>query len=522
MDPKLPADAKAAFIAALVLAAAAALIDVGAIGWIVGPICLLLCWFAIFRAPLRHTMLTLTFFALVLENPAENPGNNMWATPFKMVGGLMLAHMKSVIGGWIFFSGMDLMLAATIVVALMRRRQNRGIGTPQPMIKLAQLTYATIVFSFLWGKFRGGQTGFAVWQIDRVMYLPAVFLLCQAAFRGPKDYLAVGKVMLAAAVLRASQAMYVRAVVPATDDPITGESSLPYTTTHNDSMLFAMGATILVALVLQRCGKKAMRLTILLLPVLIGGMIANDRRIVWVELILVFGALYLMTDMNPLKRKLNKLAIAMIPVVAAYVAVGWNQKGGPFKPVQLIRSAVDSSADTSTAWRDLENFNLVFTLRNFPLFGIGYGNPFWEMWPMPPVDYSLEKYVPHNSLLGILCYGGFVGWAGITMMWVGGIFFGIRAYHFCKEPLEKAAALAAFGSVLVYYFQCFGDMGLGSWTGVFLVGPSLAVACKLAVNAGAWDLKPARKTAPTASADAGATGQNGSGEPFVPPQGTGR
>jgi hypothetical protein len=154
----------------------------------------------------------------------------------------------------------------------------------------------------------------------------------------------------------------------------------------------------------------------------------------------------------------------------------------------MIRSAVDSSADTSTAWRDFENFNLVFTLRNFPLMGVGYGNEFWEMWPMPAVDYSLERYVPHNSILGILCYGGFLGWAGITSLWVGGIYFGIRAYHFCKEPLEKAAALASFGSVLIYYLQCFGDMGLGSWTGVYIVAPSLAIACKLAVKSGSWEL----------------------------------
>jgi hypothetical protein len=53
--------------------------------------------------------------------------------------------------------------------------------------------------------------------------------------------------------------------------------------------------------------------------------------------------------------------------------------------------------------------------------------------------------------------------------------------------LQKAAALTSFGAVLVYYLQCFGDMGLGSWTGVYLVGPSLAIASKLTVGAGAWE-----------------------------------
>jgi hypothetical protein len=186
--------------------------------------------------------------------------------------------------------------------------------------------------------------------------------------------------------------------------------------------------------------------------------------------------------------------MVLAPIALLYVAVGWSSTAGVFKPVQTIRSAVDSSADMSTAWRDLENFNLVFTTRNFPILGVGYGNGFWEMWPMPVVPYELERYIPHNSILGLYCYGGFVGYAGITALWVGGIYFSIRAYHYCKGSLEKAAALGSLGAILVYYLQCFGDMGLGSWTGVFLVAPAIAVACKLAVASGAWDMTaPARR-----------------------------
>jgi hypothetical protein len=437
------------------------------------------------------------FFALTLENPAEVPAAGQWEQPIAKLGWLLLAHFKHVIGGWMFFGGMDLMLAAAGVVWFLRRRSTRkGIATPRPMIRLAQLAYATIVFTYLVGKWRGGDSSFAVWQIDRVIYLPTVFLLCQAAFTGAKDYLAVGKVALAASLLRATQAMYVRFMVPSTTDPISGESSLPYATTHNDSMLFAVGFVILVALVLQRAGRKAIHLVIVGAPILIGGMLANHRRIVWVEIILILATVYLMTDTNAIKRKLNRLMLVLAPAVLGYVAVGWNAKGGIFKPVQVIRSAVDSSADMSTAWRDLENFNLVFTTRQFPLTGVGYGNGFWEMWPMPPLEYSLEKYVPHNSILGLYCYGGVLGYIGITALWVAGVYFSIRAYHYCKDPLQKVAALAGLGSVLVYYLQCFGDMGLGSWTGVYLVAPSIAIACKLAVSSGAWEISlPARRAA---------------------------
>lgn len=500
-----------AFIVLLVLGGSASALGVGVIGWLVAPICILLGWFAILRAPLRSTMLVLMFFALVLENPSEQPACNQWSTPFSYVGALMLAHFKMTIGfGPI--GGMDLMLMAAIAAWYLQRRSlARGVPTPQPMIRLAHLTYATIVFTLLIGKMRGGEMQWAVWQMDRVTYLPCVYLLCQAAFSSPNDYLAVGKVALAASLVRATQAMFVRTFVSAGPAGMGAEaaeaSGLPYATTHNDSMLFAVGSVILVALLLQKAGKQTNRLAMWGLPILIGGMIANNRRMVWVEIILVFFTLYLITETNSFKRKLNKALFASLPLLIGYIAAGWGSGSGIFKPVKVIRSAIDSSADASTAWRDLENFNLVFTLRNFPLTGVGYGNGFWEMWPMPVVDYTLERYVPHDSILGIYCYGGYVGFLGITSLWVGGVYFAIRAYHRSKEPTQKAAALACFGAVLVYYLQCFGDMGLGSWTGVYLVGPALAIAGKLTVMAGGWELQPA----PQRAARAGFRPSSGAG-----------
>ncbi|HEX2871883.1 MAG TPA: hypothetical protein VHP33_11515 [Polyangiaceae bacterium] len=502
MAEKVGADAKAAFFLLLILAGTASILDVGIIGWIVGPICILLGWFAILRAPLRATMLTLMFFALTLENPAEIPAAGQWQSPFYTLGAVMLTHLKKVIGGPWFFGCMDLMLLAAGVKWYLGSRRRTGIATPKPMIRLAQYCYAAIVFTFIIGKINsGGDNSMAIWQIDRVMYLPAVFLLCQAAFTGPNDYIAVGKVAFVAAILRSLQAMYVRAVVPEVIDPVYNESSLPYTTTHHDSILFATGTAIIIAMLINRVGKRALWPTLLGSPILIGGMIANDRRLVWIDIALVLIAIYFITEQNAFKRRLQRVVMIMVPIVAGYIAVGWGAKGGIFKPVQIIRSAVDSSSDGSTAWRDLENFNLIYTIKTKPIVGIGYGHGFWEAWPLPEVNYELERFIPHNSILGLWCYGGLIGYTGITLLWVGGIYFAIRAYYRSKVPLEKAAALVAMGVVIVYYSQCFGDLGLGAWTCVFLVSPALAVACKLAVKNGGW-ITPAvtRAQAPAATA----------------------
>jgi hypothetical protein len=511
-EARLGVDVKAAFIAAVVLVVVTTLIDSGPLGWLVAPVVLLLLIYAMCKAPARSSLLVLTFFALTLENPSEMPAAGAWRSPFWSFGSIMLVRIKRQTGvSALFLSGMDIMFGVLILVLLYRRATRArldgqpSLPTPRPLISLAYLSLAGTLYVFLSGVLRGGDSSIALTQMDRVFYLPVVFLLFQAGLRGPRDYAALVKVVVVAAAVRACQAAYVQSVANFGVDPYTGLiMPLPYGTTHHDSMLFAWATVMLLALVLHRIpnGWKAL---LLFQPILIYGMIENGRRMVWVQIIIVFFILYFVMPPNRLERKIRKGLILSSPLAAAYIIAGWNSAAGVFKPVKTIRSAVDSEVDASTLWRDIENFNLVATLRENPVLGTGYGHGFIEFIPLPPVDYALERFVPHNSILGLWAYCGYFGYTAMTLLWVAGIYFAIRAYNFATDPAQKAAALVALAAVPIYYLQCYGDMGLGSWTGVFMMGAGLAMAGQLAVAAGTWPSAhpkkhrpaPARAAAPT-------------------------
>lgn len=508
-EPALGSDVKAAFFAGLVVALLATLIDSGPLGWLVSPVVLSLFVYAACRAPLRVSMLVLTFFALTLENPGEAPASGAWKSPLWAFGSLMLAHMKKQTGvNALFFSGMDVMLGTLILVAFYRRSMRArldgrpSVPTPKPLISLAYLSFAGTAFSIVSGLSRGGNTNIALTQLDRVFYLPLVFLLFQVAFTGLKDYIALGKVVIAAAALRACQATYVVSTVQYAADPVTGvRPELPYGTTHHDSMLFAWATVLLIALVLHRVPGR-WRTMLIFLPIVVMGMIANQRRMVWVQIILVFAILYFVMPPNPIERKIRRTAFMLSPLGLVYIGAGWNSAAGIFKPVRTIRSAVDSDVDSSTLWRDIENFNLIATWRQNPIMGTGYGHGFTEFIPLPPVDYALERFVPHNSVLSQWAFTGYFGYTALTLLWVGGVYFAIRAYLFATKPTEKAAALVALAAVPIYYLQCYGDMGLGSWTGVFMMGPSLAMAGQLAVAVGAWPAGAPKKQRAAATVSA--------------------
>jgi hypothetical protein len=490
---KVGGDVKALFGLAMFLTIGATLIDSGALGWMVAFPVLGMLVYCMTQVPLRYPLFVLAFCAVTLENPNETPAYGQWQSPLHRLGALLLMHLNNTLGPrWMFFSGMDLMLGTLVLVALYRKYTRSPVDrighlpTPKPLIQLAFVSFAGTAFVWIYGLMRGGENGWALWQIDRVVYLPLVFLLFQFGLRGPKDIGALAKVLVSAAILKAFVAMYVTYTVQLPPDPYTGDTRLPYATTHHDSMLFADAVAMLVALILERCGKKYVRWALIILPILFIGMWANNRRLVWVEVAIVFVTTYFLTPPNPAKRFIKRAMYFIIPVLIGYLAAGWESKSPVFKPVQVIRSVVDPQTDASSMWRELENYNLVSTIRGQPIMGMGYGHPFWEIVPLPEIAYPLERYCPHNSILGLWAYAGYFGYTAMTMLWVVGVYFGIRAYLAAKAPLQKAAALTCFGAVCVYLVHCFGDLGLGMWTGVWTVGPALALAGKLAVANGQW------------------------------------
>ena len=220
------------------------------------------------------------------------------------------------------------------------------------------------------------------------------------------------------------------------------------------------------------------------------------------------GALLLFLGLpnSPEKRRVLRAAVPLGVLAAVYVALGSGTTSPLFAPARLALSAIVQD-DTSADSRDVENDNLIVTFREHPVFGSGFGHEYTEVQKLYDIAefFPYYRYIPHNSVLGLWAYTGYIGWSAMTLLWVAGIYFAMRAYHFSSAARDRAAALSAFAAILIYYVQCYGDMGLGSWTGVFMISPMLAIAGKLAVASGAWPVLATRKKAVPVSAQAAAS-----------------
>ena len=504
MGSKIPSDASLAINSGLVLTVLGTLVDDLTFGAILTPIVFLLGAYAMTRMTIRDSMLRLMFLALVLQDPNDGSPVQGWTPPFTGAGHALLEHLNAAgraLGsfGWASFSLMDLFLVTLIVIGYVRTYTRSRtdstdrLPTPRPMLRLAQLALAGTLFTWFWGLATGGDFSKSLWQLNRVVYLPLLVYLFHLGLRGPQDLGALLKIVLSAAIYKSLLACYVTYSIELPPDPLTGSTRPPYATSHQDSILFATAFITVLVLVLESIGgrKRAIRLALLLLPILALGIWANNRRTAWVQGSVGFITVYLLASDNPMKRKIKRIGLAVAPLLAVYLSVGWEGGGGSlFKPVRILRSVVDAKSDGSSNWREFENFDLMQTLKAHPILGTGYGHGYFEVIKLPAVGYDLELWCPHNTLLGIWAYAGVVGYTTLTLLWIAGVYFAVRAYNSATEPEVRAGALAILGATVVYVIQCWADLGLGTWIGVFIVSAAFVMAGKLAVYTGEWSWDP--------------------------------
>ena len=323
--------------------------------------------------------------------------------------------------------------------------------------------------------------------MQKIAYVPLLFFLFQAAVRGPSDSKRLMRAIVWAAVIRAGAAVFIAATtaVPAGEE-------LAVATTHADSVVFASAFAIVLASLWEGEVPGWSPRSWFALLVLAAGMVANNRRLVWVEVIGIVVTYVLISRRTRFERNLIRVLVLSLPLLVPYCLIGWNSDAAAFKPVKIIRSITDSDSDGSTKWRDLENWNLVFTVADHPVLGSGFGHEYAERWKLPDISgaYRQYRFMPHNSVLGLWASVGLVGFCLIWTLVVVGVFLAARSYRCATKPGHKALALGALGITVAYVNQCYGDIGINAWAGVFVLVPALVSVGKLAVVTGAW---PARR-----------------------------
>jgi len=430
----------------------------------------------ILRSPPHLAARVLFLLSLILEAPDERPGNGYWVPPFAPANLIFYAGIKK----WTDLPGISFSLFSLLCLLLfLRARKKRpGVIPPPPeAVKALKVFAITLAVMEVYGVFlRGGQGQPSYWQLIH----PVTMVLAAAAFlhsiRGPRDFRAIGTIIVVAAVTKGLLVAWVYLVVcrPLNIRPF-------YATTHSDSVNFAMGVIVLAANAFEHRDKRSVWRALLLVPFLIFVIVMNNRRVAFVGVGAGVITTFAVLRVSPFKRTLVRGLIVLAPVFALYVKVGGNSSSPFFAPAALIHSVM-SGEDNSSITRDIENYNLIITLRENKIVGPGFGSEYIEAVKANDISagFSLYKFIAHNSVLWLWSLGGLVGFTLLWMLYPIQAYFSARGYRLGRTHLDRAAGLATLAGTATALAQDWGDMGFNSYTCVTMFAMCYAVAAKLA------------------------------------------
>jgi hypothetical protein len=362
-----------------------------------------------------------------------------------------------------------------------------------PMKNTLLLAIATTVIFFVIGSMRGGDSRAGSWQVYLMIAAPVAAFAISSTHTKAVHFYGLAKWVLAAALYRA-----VMCIIFYFNFVRNSLTEVPqWMTTHADTVLWVTAMAMLIVNFLQERTTWAKIGAFVFFPVLLAAVQFNNRRLAYVSFAVSLMALYLLMPASAAKRKLKRIGLAFVPVIGIYVAVGWGRPEKIFKPLASLHS-VSSKPDSSTLARNVENLGLIATASYSPITGTGWGHKYVEISDKYSIAAAMElwQYVPHNSILGLFGYTGFLGLIGYWLMFPTTIFLHARLARLAKVPLHKSIGLVGVMGTIICINQMFGDMGIFAGPNMYMLSMLWAAALRVPIEAGVWpNVQPAQAPA---------------------------
>jgi hypothetical protein len=386
------------------------------------------------------------------------------------------------------FSPLDLHLVLLFAVwgARFVFRNNAPGRAPSLWIPAA-VFLAWMGLGFVAGSGRGGDMTAALWELRGLGYLFLAYAFVPQVIRTEQQIRTVLWICIAAIAFKALEG----------SARFIGEG---FGMGGHDAMLTHEDPVFIITLWILLLGfavfgaRNTQRTTILvLLPVLLLGFYAANRRAAFASLgvsLLAFGVLV----PPALLKRLARRAVPFLAFLAVYAAVFWGSSSPLASPLNQIRSGfVDDEQELgernyySNLYRKLENFNLAFTIRSYPLEGIGFGTKYFQPLELVKINYALRDYMAHNNILWLLVK---VGAIGFFIFWYFINMFGAHAAQVTKalqNPYLQAVGAMVLVAVINQLVAAYFDLHLVRYRTMLYMGTLMGLLPALTAIAGAQE-----------------------------------
>jgi hypothetical protein len=274
-----------------------------------------------------------------------------------------------------------------------------------------------VLLGFVQGINSGGDRNVALWEMRPLLYVPLFYVLITQLLTTRVQYVRLFMVAMVAVFVHALVAINYFRKLPAIEKYELESLGEHGASIHIDAMLL-----LLLALLLIKGCSRTLRVLVFLLaiPCTIAYVMAERRAAI---VALAAGVVMLSLVLHKRNRRAFWWFVpSVIVVTLVYLAAFWSAQSEIGFAAQAIKSVIApdqlSEADRSSdLYRQIENYDLSFTIKQAPVTGLGFGHPFSQPIPLPDISfYEFYRYIPHNSVLWIWIQTGFFGFVSMFFL----------------------------------------------------------------------------------------------------------
>ena len=358
------------------------------------------------------------------------------------------------------FSPLELSLVAGLVTTAYRTyARTRRLSVWTPLLTLLLAFLALAFAGIISGRARGGNLDIALIEARPIVYLPLFYILIVNVCHTRRDYASMFVAALVGIEISVILSIDYYLALPQEE-----RSDLDALNEHGAAIsINLMFLMFLTSLVYRRVsGSVRFGLFLLCIPAMFIYIVSQRRAA-----IIALGAALIMLAATLVwrqRRTFWKVVPLVTIVIVGYVGAFWNSESSAAFPAQAVKGVVapdDASAadQSSDLYREIENYDLSFTVRSSPWIGIGFGQPFLRPIPLPPLDdFEYSQYIPHNSLLYIWTKTGFFGFAALFVILARSIALGASRVRTARAGTDAVMAMCAVGFVVIYTIYLFVDI----------------------------------------------------------------
>jgi hypothetical protein len=354
---------------------------------------------------------------------------------------------------------LEVVLAVTLAAWIMRAAATHTWRFRRGRLLIPILTFEVfVVMGFLKGAGAGGARNAAIIEVRGLLYLAVVYLLVTNVLTTRRQYHRVfACAMVAVGIQSLFTIVYYRQLAPKL------RGAIEDLTEHPASVIMNVLFIYLLCLVLFRGSRWRVWAFSVFLPTIFAAYLLSQRRAAMVAL---FAGLIILAVVLFFRRRptFMKIVPAAIVLIVLFVAATWNTQGGIGLPATAVKSALFpdalSTTDAASAeYRDLEAYNLWFTIRASPITGQGFGQPFLVVRPMPDISFfEFWQYLPHNSVLWIWIKTGFFGFVSMLVLVGRTIQLGARSARRVRSADDAALVTAGLAYMVMFMVFAYVDI----------------------------------------------------------------